>query len=203
MDHASASFTSPWAAAVLSQHAMNPTNIEHGFGHHGLTMDYSYYRCGLNWTILFSLRSCHVLLLRHTLTLLLSKKRRVDRWQTATKQASRLNSKLLSFVWNETFFKIIYVMCLPSFFSVVCVLHSTLETYHYLVLERGRDSTIEIPHTRPLTRRSIAKNLIYFVCQIFSPLLFYIIVMMMSRAVSKAPETYTSSVSLARVDIFM
>lgn len=45
MDHASASFTSPWAAAVLSQHAMNPTNIEHGFGHHGLTMDYSYYRC--------------------------------------------------------------------------------------------------------------------------------------------------------------
>lgn len=46
MDHASASFTSPWAAAVLSQHAMNPTNIEHGFGHHGLTMDYSYYRCG-------------------------------------------------------------------------------------------------------------------------------------------------------------
>lgn len=58
MDHASASFTSPWAAAVLSQHAMNPTNIEHGFGHHGLTMDYSYYRCE-ELNIIF----CHVFLL--------------------------------------------------------------------------------------------------------------------------------------------
>jgi hypothetical protein len=45
MDHASASFASPWAAAVLGSHA----NTEHaGFGHpldlqnlHG----YSYYRC--------------------------------------------------------------------------------------------------------------------------------------------------------------
>lgn len=43
MDHASASFASPWAAAV-SLHA----NSEHGFGHPGLSMDlhgYSYYRC--------------------------------------------------------------------------------------------------------------------------------------------------------------
>lgn len=49
MDHASASFASPWAAAVLGGHAMGAANTEHGFGHHGLsTMDlhgYSYYRC--------------------------------------------------------------------------------------------------------------------------------------------------------------
>lgn len=48
MDHASASFASPWAAAVLGGHAMGSTNTEHGFGHHGLSMDlhgYSYYRC--------------------------------------------------------------------------------------------------------------------------------------------------------------
>lgn len=48
MDHASASFASPWAAAVLGGHAMGTTNTEHGFGHHGLSMDlhgYSYYRC--------------------------------------------------------------------------------------------------------------------------------------------------------------
>lgn len=46
MDHASASFTSPWA--VLSGHAITSTNAEHGFGHHhGLPMDlqYPYYRC--------------------------------------------------------------------------------------------------------------------------------------------------------------
>ena len=52
MDHASASFASPWAAAVLGgHHAMGSTNTEHGFGHHGLSMDlhgYSYYRCELN-----------------------------------------------------------------------------------------------------------------------------------------------------------
>ncbi|KAG5679743.1 hypothetical protein PVAND_009287 [Polypedilum vanderplanki] len=44
MDHASASFTSPWA--VLSGHAITSTN-EHSFGHHhGLPMDlqYPYYR---------------------------------------------------------------------------------------------------------------------------------------------------------------
>lgn len=48
MEHASASFASPWAAAVLGGHAMGSTNSEHGFGHHGLSMDlhgYSYYRC--------------------------------------------------------------------------------------------------------------------------------------------------------------
>lgn len=79
MDHASAGFTSPWAAAVhLSQHAMNPTNIEHGFGHHGLTMDYSYYRCG--WILCFSFskiifklgRVVFFVFLCHTLTLLCS-----------------------------------------------------------------------------------------------------------------------------------
>lgn len=51
MDHASASFASPWAAAVLGGHAMGSTNTEHGFGHHGLSMDlhgYSYYRCERN-----------------------------------------------------------------------------------------------------------------------------------------------------------
>ncbi|KAG5679744.1 hypothetical protein PVAND_009288 [Polypedilum vanderplanki] len=45
MDHASASFTSPWA--VLSGHAITSTNAEHSFGHHhGLPMDlqYPYYR---------------------------------------------------------------------------------------------------------------------------------------------------------------
>lgn len=49
MDHASASFASPWAAAVLGGHAMGSSNTDgHGFGHHGLSMDlhgYSYYRC--------------------------------------------------------------------------------------------------------------------------------------------------------------
>lgn len=47
MDHASASFTSPWAA-VLGSHAISSSNTEHGFSHHhGLPMDlqYSYYRC--------------------------------------------------------------------------------------------------------------------------------------------------------------
>lgn len=47
MDHASASFTSPWAA-VLGSHAITSSNAEHGFGHHhSLPMDlqYSYYRC--------------------------------------------------------------------------------------------------------------------------------------------------------------
>lgn len=47
MDHASASFTSPWAA-VLGSHAITSSNAEHGFSHHhGLPMDlqYSYYRC--------------------------------------------------------------------------------------------------------------------------------------------------------------
>lgn len=48
MDHASASFTSPWA--VLSGHAITSTNAEHSFGHHhGLPMDlqYPYYRCAI------------------------------------------------------------------------------------------------------------------------------------------------------------
>ncbi|CRK97362.1 CLUMA_CG010753, isoform A [Clunio marinus] len=52
MDHASASFASPWAAAVLGGHAMGSANTEHGFGHHGLSMDlhgYSYYRCERNF----------------------------------------------------------------------------------------------------------------------------------------------------------
>lgn len=55
MDHASASFASPWAAAVLGGHAMGTTNTEHGFGHHGLSMDlhgYSYYRCEENIIVL-------------------------------------------------------------------------------------------------------------------------------------------------------
>lgn len=55
MDHASASFASPWAAAVLGGHA----NSEHGgFGHPGLSMDlhgYSYYRCEMrNIEVAFS-----------------------------------------------------------------------------------------------------------------------------------------------------
>lgn len=60
MDHASAGFASPWAAAVLGGHAMGSTNTEHGFGHHGLSMDlhgYSYYRCEANNIISF----CHAL----------------------------------------------------------------------------------------------------------------------------------------------
>lgn len=55
MDHASASFASPWAAAVLGGHAMSSTNTEHGFGHHGLSMDlhgYSYYRCEKNISLM-------------------------------------------------------------------------------------------------------------------------------------------------------
>lgn len=133
MDHASAGFTSPWAAAVLSQHAMNPTNIEHGFGHHGLTMDYSYYRCG--WDLCFSFskiifklgRVVFFVFLCHTLTLFFSffdnPKKEVDNNNNQKREASRDWIQISSFVtlvWrNETFFKIIYVMCLHLPYSVV------------------------------------------------------------------------------------
>lgn len=130
MDHASASFTSPWAAAVLSQHAMNPTNIEHGFGHHGLTMDYSYYRCG--WIEHNFFVSCssspssspHLTLSRH---------HKKKWWQQQSE--SRLNSKARAkfSLWtkNEIFFKIIYVMCL--LFGSVTVFVSFF--IHYLQVE--------------------------------------------------------------------
>lgn len=86
MDHASASFTSPWA--VLSGHAITSTNSEHSFGHHhGLPMDlqYSYYRCDFFFFVNKKI-FLHLFLMRH--------RRRLDFSLKTIKNATRWSEKL-------------------------------------------------------------------------------------------------------------